>query len=120
MRRRKYITLLGGAAVAWPLAAQAEQAKLRTVGFLGAAGPTVASRSGSLPFEQRLHELGWSEGHNIVFEVRWAEGRRERAKEIAAEFVRGKVDVIATWATMPALVAEATSERNFHRVRARD
>ena len=73
-------------------------------------GPAVASHWLSA-FEQRLHELGWNEGQNVVFEVRWAEGRRERATEIAAEFVRRKVDVIATWATMPALVAkQATSE----------
>ena len=110
MRRREFITLLGGSTLGWPLAAQAQQAKLRTVGFLGAAGPAVASHWLSA-FEQRLHELGWNEGQNVVFEVRWAEGRRERATEIAAEFVRRKVDVIATWATMPALVAkQATSE----------
>ena len=83
---------------------------MRTVGFLGAAGPAVASHW-LAAFVQRLHELGWSEGRNVAFEVRWAEGRRERAEEIAAEFVRRKVDVIATWATMPALVAkQATSE----------
>ena len=83
---------------------------MRNVGFLGAAGPAVASHW-LAAFVRRLHELGWSEGRNIVFDVRWAEGRRDRAAEIAAEFVRRKVDVIATWATMPALVTkEATSE----------
>jgi putative tryptophan/tyrosine transport system substrate-binding protein len=108
-RRREFITLLGGAA-AWPLATRAQQARLRTIGFLGAAGPAVATHW-LAAFVQRLHELGWSEGRNVAFEVRWAEGRRERAEEIAAEFVRRKVDVIATWATMPALVAkQATSE----------
>ena len=109
MRRRKFIMLIGAGA-AWPLAARAQQAKLRTVGFLGAAGPAVATHW-LAAFVQRLHELGWTEGRNVAFEVRWAEGRRERAEEIAAEFVRRKVDVIATWATMPALVAkQATSE----------
>jgi putative ABC transport system substrate-binding protein len=109
MRRREFIGLLGGAA-AWPLAARAQHAKLRTVGFLGAAGPSVASHW-LTAFVQRMDELGWSEGRNIIFEVRWAEGRRERAAEIAAEFVGRKVDLIATWATMPALVAkQATSE----------
>ena len=109
MRRREFITLLGGAA-AWPVAARAQQAKVRTIGFLGAAGPAVASHW-LAAFMQRLHELGWSEGRNVAFEVRWAEGRRERASEIAAELVHRKVDVIATWATMPALVAkQATSE----------
>jgi putative tryptophan/tyrosine transport system substrate-binding protein len=110
MRRREFITLLGGAAATWPLAARGQQAKLPTIGFLGAAGPAVASHW-LAAFVKRLHELGWSEGHNITFNVRWAEGRRDRAAEIASEFVRGKVDVIATWATMPALVAkEATSD----------
>ncbi|HZN31232.1 MAG TPA: ABC transporter substrate-binding protein [Xanthobacteraceae bacterium] len=111
MKRRAFITLLGGAAAAWPLTARAQQpARLRTVGFLGAAGPAVASHW-LAAFVQRLHELGWSEGRNVAFEVRWAEGRRERATEFAAEFVRRKVDVIATWATMPALVIkQATSD----------
>jgi ABC-type uncharacterized transport system substrate-binding protein len=111
MKRRAFITLLGGAAAAWPLAARAQQpARLRTVGFLGAAGPAVASHW-LAAFVQRLHELGWREGRNVAFEIRWAEGRRERATEFAAEFVRRKVDVIATWATMPALVTkQATSD----------
>jgi putative tryptophan/tyrosine transport system substrate-binding protein len=110
MNRRGFITFLGGAATAWPLAARAQQVKLRTIGFLGAAGPAVASHW-LAAFVKRLHELGWSEGRNVAFEVRWAEGRRERAAEIVAEFVGRKVDVIATWATMPALVAkQATSE----------
>jgi putative ABC transport system substrate-binding protein len=111
VRRRDLIALLSGAAAAWPLAARAQPqpARLRTVGFLAATGPTVASHW-LAAFVQRLHELGWSEGRNIALEVRWAEGRRERAAEIAAEFVDRKVDVIATWATMPALAAtQATS-----------
>lgn len=110
MRRREFITLLVGTMATWPVMTRAQQAKFRTIGFLGAAGPAVASHW-LAAFVQRLNELGWSEGRNVVFEVRWAEGRRDRAAEIAAEFVRAKVDVIATWATMPALVAkEATSE----------
>ena len=76
--------MLGGAA-AWPVAARAQQAKLRTIGFLGAAGPAVASHW-LAAFVQRLNELGWSEGRNIAFEVRWADGRRDRAVEIATEF----------------------------------
>jgi putative ABC transport system substrate-binding protein len=108
--RREFITLIGGAAAGWPVAVRGQQAKLRTVGFLGAAGPAVASHW-LAAFVQRLHELGWSEGRNVAFEVGWAEGRRERAAEIAADFVRRRVDVIATWATMPALVLkQATSK----------
>jgi putative ABC transport system substrate-binding protein len=94
-KRREFITLLGGAA-AWPLAARAQQAgKLPTIGFLGAT--TAATQ---LPwtgaFVQRLSVLGWIEGRNVAIEYRWAEGRPERAAEIAAEFVQMKVDIIVT------------------------
>ena len=93
--RRKFITLLGGAA-AWPLAARGQQAaKLPTIGFLGGTSPSVVSQSVAA-FVQRLHELGWVEGRNVAIEYRWAEGRSERFAEIAAEFVRLKVDVIVT------------------------
>jgi putative ABC transport system substrate-binding protein len=79
--------------VAWPLTADAQQAaKLPIVGFLG----TDASgwRPWTSAFVQRLHELGWTEGRTIAIEYRWSEGRPERHAEIAAEFVRLKVDVI--------------------------
>ena len=94
--RRDFITLLGGAAAAWPLAARAQQAgKLPTIGFLGSS-----SASGWSPwtaaFVQRLNELGWVEGRTVAIEYRWADGRSERFAEIAAEFVRLKVDVIVT------------------------
>ena len=96
MKRREFITLLGGAAVAWPLTARAQQLpKLRTIGFLGGTSPSVVSQSVAA-FVQRLHELGWMEGRNVAIEYRWAEGRSERFAEIAAEFVRLKVDVIVT------------------------
>jgi putative ABC transport system substrate-binding protein len=94
--RREFITLIGGAAAAtWPLAARAQQTgKLPTIGFLG------SNASGWNPwtaaFVQRLRELGWIEGRTIAIEYRWSEGRPERNAEIAAEFVRLKVDVIVT------------------------
>ena len=96
MRRREFITLLGAGAAAWPLAARAQQAgKLPTIGFLGSS-----SASGWSPwtaaFVQRLNELGWVEGRTVAIEYRWADGRSERFAEIAAEFVRLKVDVIVT------------------------
>jgi ABC-type uncharacterized transport system substrate-binding protein len=110
MKRRDFITLIGGAAAGWPLAARAQQAgKLPTIGVLAA---TTASVSGQwvAAFVQRLRELGWMEGRNVAIEVRWAEGRDERSAEIAAEFVRLKVDVIVTWSTTAALAAkQATS-----------
>jgi putative ABC transport system substrate-binding protein len=95
MKRREFIALLGGTA-AWPLAARAQQrAQLPTIGFLGASTPAIAGQWVSA-FVQRLRELGWIEGRTIAIEYRWAEGRSSRATEIAAEFVRLKVDVIVT------------------------
>jgi len=106
LRRRQFITLLGGAA-AWPLAARAQQHKLPTIGFLG--GATWESEWAAT-FVQRLHELGWAEGRTIAIEYRWTEGRNERIVEILAEFVRLKVDVIVTYSTPPVLAAkQATS-----------
>ena len=90
MKRREFITLIGGVAVAWPLAARAQQPAMPVIGFLGAATPAVASQWLTV-FARRLGELGWVEGRNVTIEVRWAEGRGERAAEIAAEFVRLKV-----------------------------
>ena len=99
MRRRQFITLLGGAAAAWPLAARAQQAtKLPTIGFLGQSTPAAESQRFAA-LVQRLRELGWIEGRTVAIEHRWAEGRPERAAEIAAEFVRLKVDVIVTVGT---------------------
>jgi ABC-type uncharacterized transport system substrate-binding protein len=96
MKRRQFITLLGGAAVAWPLAARAQQpGKLPTIGFLG-TGTSSSQGQWVAAFVQRLRELGWIEGQTVAIEYRWAEGRTERAAEIAAEFVRHKVDVIVT------------------------
>src|SRR6516165_8132587 len=101
--RREFITLLGGAA-AWPLTARAQQpAKVPTIGFLGASTPLFESQRVA-SFVQQLHELGWNEGRNVKIEYRWTEGRSERLAEIAAEFVRLKVESIVTYGT-PAVVA---------------
>ena len=106
MKRREFITLLGGAAVAWPVAARGQQReKLPTIGFLGAASAS-AMKSWLDAFVARLRELGWIEGRTVAIEIRWAEGRRERVAEIAAEFVQLKVDVIVTSATPPTLAAK--------------
>ena len=106
MRRREFITLLGGAAAAWPIAARGQQReKLPTIGFLGAASAS-ATKSWLDAFVARLRELGWIEGRTVAIEIRWAEGRRERVAEIAAEFVQLKVDVIVTSATPPTLAAK--------------
>jgi hypothetical protein len=87
IRRREFITLLGGAAAAWPLAAHAQQTKRQpTIGFLG--NDAAMWRPWTAAFVQRLRELGWIEGRTIAVEYRWSEGRPERVAEIAAEFVR--------------------------------
>jgi putative ABC transport system substrate-binding protein len=109
VRRRDFITLVGGAAAAWPFAARAEQpAKLPTIGLLGAATPATWSVF-IVAFVRRLRELGWIEGRTIAIEYRWAEGRRERYAEIAAEFVRLKVDVIVTSGGAALAAKQATS-----------
>jgi putative ABC transport system substrate-binding protein len=103
--RRDFIRLVGGA-TAWPLAARAQQVgKLPTIGFLGTSTPSTMNLWVAA-FVQRLHELGWVEGRNLAIEYRWAEGRGERFAEIAAEFVRLKVDVIVTYATPPVVAAK--------------
>jgi ABC-type uncharacterized transport system substrate-binding protein len=105
IERRKFLATLGGAA-AWPLAARAQQAiKLPVIGFLGSTTATIHGQWAAA-FVQRLRELGWIEARNISIEYRWAEGRNDRAAEIASEFVRLKVDVIVTWGTAPVVAAK--------------
>src|SRR6516162_6104045 len=105
VKRREFITLLGGAAAALPLAARAQQAeKLPTIGFLGAS-PSIESQRVAA-FVQRLRELAWVDGRNLAIEYRWAEGSTERFVEITTEFVRRKVDVIVTVTTPATLAAK--------------
>jgi putative tryptophan/tyrosine transport system substrate-binding protein len=109
VRRRAFITLLGGAAASWPLAARGQQSgKLPTIGFLGTATPSSWSHW-TAAFVQRLRELGWVDGRTVAIEYRWAEGRSQRYAEIAAEFVRLKVDVILTSGGAVPAVKQATS-----------
>jgi putative ABC transport system substrate-binding protein len=108
MRRRDFIKSIGGAA-AWPVAARAQQeSKPPTIGFMGSTTaaawtPYVAA------FEERLREFGWIKGPTVAIDYRWGEGRSERFAEIAAEFVRRKVDVIVTSGTAAAAEMHATS-----------
>jgi ABC-type uncharacterized transport system substrate-binding protein len=109
MKRREFMSLIGGAA-AWPMLANAQQqAKLPTIGFLGSTTSAAQSQL-TTAFVQRLRELGWIEGRTVAIEYRWAEGRSERFAEFAAEFVRLKVDVILVHNTPPVVAAkQATS-----------
>ena len=108
LKRREFITLLGGAA-AWPIASSAQQpGKLPIIGFLVSGTPSSHGQWVAA-FVQRLRELGWIEGRTIAIEVRWAEGRSERLAEIATEFVRLKIDVIVTHSAAPVLAAKQAS-----------
>src|SRR5215472_3167787 len=110
MKRRDFITLIGGAAAAWPLAARAQQsAKVPTIGFLGSGTPITAG-AWVVAFAQRLRELGWIEDRTIKIDLRWAEGRNDRSAEIVTDFVRLKVDVIVTYGSEHIQIAtKATS-----------
>src|SRR5262245_4882524 len=106
--RRAFIAGLGSVA-AWPPVARADQAKLPTVGYLGALSPSAESQR-IAAFVQRLREVGWTEGRTVAIEYRFAEGRNERFAEFADEFVRLKVSVIVPCATAAVVAAkQATS-----------
>jgi putative ABC transport system substrate-binding protein len=105
MKRRDFIALIGGATAAWPLAVRAQRARVPMIGWLGGGTPATQSQW-AVAFTERLRQLGWSEGSSIAIEYRWAEGRPERFAEIAAEFVRLKVDVILAAGTEAALAAK--------------
>jgi putative ABC transport system substrate-binding protein len=106
--RRKFIAVLSGAA-AWPLAARAQQpGKLPTIGLLGTGAPATHSQW-LTAFVQRMRELGWIEDRTVAIEYRWAQGRGERFAEIAAEFVRLKVDVIVASGSAVLAAKQATS-----------
>jgi putative tryptophan/tyrosine transport system substrate-binding protein len=106
--RREFISALGGATVAWPLAARAQPAGRLPI--IGVAGPDATGwRPWTDAFVERLRALGWIEGRTIAIEYRWSEGRPERAAEIAAEFVRLKVDVILTSGNAITTLMQATS-----------
>ena len=107
LRRRQFITLLGGAAAAWPLAARAQQPAMPVIGYLG-LGPASATSSRVEALRAGLRDLGWVEGKNIVIEFRWADGVQQ-LPELAAELVRMNVDVIfAPTSTMVEPARQAT------------
>src|SRR3954454_1500405 len=109
MRRREFITLLGGAAVAWPIAARGQQAgKVHRIGFLGsatAAGSAKAVES----LRTGLREFGYVEGTNIVIEFRWADGVYDRLPHLVAELIATNVDVLITHGTPGARAAKVVT-----------
>jgi ABC-type uncharacterized transport system substrate-binding protein len=109
VKRRDFITLLGGTAAVWPIAAHGQQAaKLPTIGYLGTAAAS-AWAPWTAAFVQRLHELGWTDGRTIAIQYRWADGRAERWAEFAAEMARLKVDVIVTGGNAAVAAKQASS-----------
>ena len=109
MRRRDFITALGSAAVAWPLAARSQQATLPVIGFLSSYSPDAFGQQVLATFLQGLADAGFAEGRNVAIEVRWTEGHYDRLPAMAADLARRQVNVIFATSTPNALAAKAAT-----------